>query len=64
MATNADSLPIVRLTENGSVLPYTPTVSNLTTGLYIVTIDASLDNGFEVGKRYTVYATAIVNSIA
>lgn len=64
VATNADSLPIVRITENWSLLAYTPSVSNLTTWLYIVTIDSSLANGFEVDKRYTVYATATVNGIA
>lgn len=64
VATNADSTPVVRITENGSLLAYAPTVSNLTTWLYIVTIDASLANGFEVGKRYTVYATATVNLIS
>lgn len=31
VATNADSLPIVRITENGVLLAYTPAVSNLTT---------------------------------
>jgi len=31
--------------------------------VYLVTIDASLANGFEVGKRYSVYVTATVNSI-
>jgi len=60
---NADSTPIVRVTENGVNLAYTPTVSSLTTWVYLVTIDASLANGFEVGKRYSVYVTATVNSI-
>lgn len=61
---NADSTPVVRITENGVLLAYVPTVATLGTGIYIVTIDASEANGFEIWKRYTVYTTAIVNSIA
>ena len=61
--SNADSTPIVRVTENWSLLTYLPTVSSLSTGIYITTIDASLANGFEVGKRYSVYCTATVGWI-
>jgi len=60
---NADSTPIVRVTENWVNLAYTPTVSSLTTWVYITTIDTSLANGFEVGKRYSVYVTATVNGV-
>lgn len=63
VSTNADTIPVVRITENGSLLAYTPTVALLATGLYIVTIDASAANGFEVWKRYTVYASATVDGI-
>ena len=61
--SSADSTPVVRVTENGSLLAYLPTVSTLSTGIYITTIDASLANGFEVGKRYSVYCTATVGGI-
>ena len=47
-ATNADS---------------TPTVTNITTGLYKVQIDCTAANGFEAGRRYMVYATATVGAI-
>lgn len=62
-ATNADSLPVVVVAEDGVDMAYTPSVANVTTGLYIVTIVASAANGFEAGKRYSLYATATVNSI-
>lgn len=61
--SDADSTPIVRVTENGVNLAYLPTVSTLSTGVYLVSIDSSLANGFEVGKRYSVYCTATVNTI-
>lgn len=61
--SSADSTPVVRVTENGVNLAYLPTVSILSTGVYLVTIDTSLANGFEVGKRYSVYVTATVNAI-
>lgn len=46
--SDADSTPIVRVTENGVNLAYLPTVSTLSTGVYLVSIDSSLANGFEV----------------
>lgn len=62
-AVNADSTPTVTVAEDGVDMGYTPSVSNVTTGLYIVTIAATAGNGFEAGKRYSVYATATVGGI-
>lgn len=61
--SSADSTPVVRVTENGVNLAYLPTVSTLSTGVYLVSIDTAWANGFEVGKRYSVYCTATVNAI-
>lgn len=59
---DADSTPVVRITENGSLMPYIPPVTNISTWKYIVTIDTLPDeNGFSPFDRYTVYATATVN---
>lgn len=63
-ATNADSTPTVTIAEDGVDMGYAPSVANVTTGLYIVTIAATAGNGFEAGKRYSVYATATVGGIA
>jgi len=63
-ATNADSTPTVVVEEDGVAMGYSPTVTNVTTGLYRVTIAATTGNGFEVGKRYAVYAEAAVGGIA
>ena len=62
-ATDADSTPTAVILDNGSAMGYAPTVSNITTGLYKVEIDCTVANGFTAGHRYTVYATATVNSI-
>lgn len=61
--TNADSTPVVRVTEDWVNLAYLPTVSSISTWIYLVSINTSAWNGFEVGKRYSVYATATVNAI-
>jgi hypothetical protein len=42
---------------------YSPTVTNITTGLYRVQVDATTGNGFEAGKRYALYATATVGGV-
>lgn len=62
-ATNADSTPTVTVAEDGSDLVYSPTVTNVATGLYKVQIDATGGNGFEAGKRYSVYVSATVGSV-
>lgn len=62
-ATNADSTPTVTVAEDGVDMGYAPTVTNVTTGLYIVTIAATAGNGFEAGKRYSVYAAATVGGV-
>lgn len=62
-ATNADSTPSVTITEDGVALGYSPTVTNIATGLYQVTINCTAANGFEAGKRYVVYVTATVAAI-
>jgi hypothetical protein len=62
-ATNADSTPSVVIEENGVAMSYSPTVTNVATGLYRVQIDATAGNGFEAGKRYSVYAVATVGGV-
>jgi len=63
-ATNADSTPTVTIAEDGVDMGYVPSVSNVATGLYMVTIVASTGNGFEAGRRYSCYAVATVGAIA
>jgi len=63
-ATNADSTPTVNVAEDGVALGYAPTVSNVTTGLYMVQIDCTSGNGFEAGRRYSVYVAATVGGVA
>lgn len=63
-ATNADSTPTVNVAEDGTALGYAPTVTNITTGLYMVQIDCTAGNGFEAGRRYSVYVAATVGGIA
>lgn len=62
-ATNADSTPVVTVYDNGSAMGYSPTVSNLATGLYMATILASGANGFTAGHRYSVSVSATVSTI-
>lgn len=62
-ATNADSTPIVKVAEDGVDLVYAPTVTNVTTGLYKVQIDCLFANGFDAGKRYSIYVTAVVGGV-
>ena len=62
-AANADSTPTVNVAEDGVAMGYAPTVTNITTGLYMVQIDATAGNGFEAGKRYSVYVAATVGGI-
>lgn len=63
-ATNADSTPTVNVAEDGVALGYAPTVTNITTGLYMVQIDCTGGNGFEAGRRYSVYVAATVGTVA
>jgi hypothetical protein len=62
-ATDADSTPTVSVEEDGVAMGYSPAVANVTTGLYRVTIVCSTANGFEAGKRYSVYAVATVGGV-
>lgn len=62
-ATDADSTPTVSVAEDGTALGYAPTVTNVATGLYKVQVDATAANGFEAGKRYSVYVTATVGGV-
>ena len=62
-ATNADSTPAVTVAEDGVDMAYAPVVTNVATGLYMVAIVASSGNGFEAGRRYSVYAAATVGGI-
>src|SRR3989304_9652608 len=63
-ATNADALPTVTIEEDGVAMGYSPVVTNVMTGLYRVTIDVTIGNGFEAGKRYSAYVSATVLTIA
>ena len=62
-ATNADSTPTVVVAEDGTDMSYSPTVTNVATGLYKVEIAATAANGFEAGRRYNLYAVATVGGI-
>lgn len=62
-ATNADSTPVVSVEEDGTLMGYAPTVTNITTGLYRVQVDATAGNGFEAGKRYSLYVVATVGGV-
>jgi hypothetical protein len=62
-ATNADSTPTVTVEEDGVAMGYAPTVTNVATGLYRVTVAATAANGFETGKRYSVYVAAAVGGV-
>lgn len=62
-ATNADSTPVVSVEEDGTLMGYAPTVTNITTGLYRVQVDCTAGNGFEAGKRYSMYAVATVGAV-
>jgi len=62
-ATNADSTPTVVVAEDGTDMGYVPTVTNVATGLYKVQLDCTSGNGFEAGRRYSVYAVATVGGI-
>jgi hypothetical protein len=62
-ATDADTLPTVTIEEDGVALGYAPTVTQVSTGIYRVTIVASSGNGFEVGKRYSGYVVATVGGV-
>ena len=62
-ATNADSTPTVVVAEDGTDMGYSPTVTNVATGLYKVEIAATSGNGFEAGRRYNLYAVATVGGI-
>ena len=65
--TDADSAPSYRVYEDETSTPIlTGTMSKLddvnTTGLYTEAIACTADNGFEVGKTYTIYIEATVDS--
>jgi len=60
VATDADSTPSVVVLEQGTALGYSPTVTNIATGLYEVAIECSGANGFDAEKEYSAYAEAIV----
>lgn len=62
-ATNADSTPTITVEEDGVAMGYAPTVANVATGEYRVTVDATVGNGFEAGKRYCMSVSATVGGI-
>lgn len=62
-ATNADSTPVVTVLQNGTAMAYSPTVTNITTGLYKVDLVCSTGNSFADGDNIAVYATATVGGV-
>jgi hypothetical protein len=62
-AADADSTPVAVVLEQGTPLAYSPTVTNEATGLYEAAIACTTANGFEVGKEYSVYITAVVGGV-
>jgi len=63
-ATNADSTPVVTVAEDGVDMGYAPPVTNVATGIYMVTIVATSGNGFEAGRRYALRVEATVGGIS
>jgi hypothetical protein len=66
-ATNADSTPSFDVFEEANDTPILAAqsfTSRSITGLYRGTFTASVANGFEAGKWYSVVASATVNAIA
>lgn len=66
--TDADSAPSYRLYEDETETPIlTGTMAKLddanTTGFYVETVACTVANGFEVGKTYSIYIAAAVNTI-
>ncbi len=67
--TDADAVPSYRVYEDetGTAI-LTGSMAKLddanTTGFYSEQITLSAANGFEVGKSYSVYVTAVVNSVS
>jgi len=67
MAQDADSLPTCKVFEDDNdTAILTPTVVKRAgeTGNYRVSVEATVGNGFEVGKTYNAIASATVNSIS
>jgi len=62
-ATDADAPPTVTVEEDGVAMVYSPAVANVATGLYRITCVCSAANGFETGKRYSLYAVGTVGGI-
>lgn len=65
-SSNADVLPTSEVFENDTdVAILTPLVSLRVgkTGDYRIQVDATVGNGFEVGKSYNIVATATVNGV-
>jgi len=67
MVQDADLLPICEVFDNNIDIPIlTPVVIKRTgqTGDYRVSIEATIGNGFGVGRTYNVIASATVNSVS
>ncbi len=69
VATDADAVPSYRVYEDETGTPIlTGNTAKLddanTTGFYSEQLTLSAANGFEVGKSYSIYVAATVNSIA
>ena len=67
VSTDADAAPAYRVYEHETGTPIlTGTMTKLddanTTGFYTEQITCSIGNGFEVGKSYTIYIRAVVDS--
>lgn len=62
-ATDADSLPVVTIEDNGVAMGYVPPVVKVATGLYRCTIAATTGNGFTAGHRYSCYVAVTVGGV-
>lgn len=64
--SDADIIPSCEVFENQTDIPIlTPAATKRTekTGNYRVTFDATVGNGFEIGKSYNIIAEATVNAV-
>lgn len=64
--SDADVLPTCDVFEDDTDVPVSAPVVTKRVGLtgdYRVSFDATVANGFEVGKSYNIVATALVNGI-
>jgi len=62
-SATADTLPVVTVTKQGVPLAYSPPVTLVAEGLYLIAIAVTAANLFTTGSRYSLFATATVGGI-